>query len=336
MHQTRIMPVILGIESSCDDTAAAVLVDGHIQSNIISSQKVHKQYGGVVPELAARAHLQNIIPVVDQALRTANIDKKEVNAVAYTLGPGLIGSLLVGNSFAKSFAISLDVPLIEVNHMQAHLLVHFEKSIPNPSFPFLGLTVSGGHTQLVLASSPNQMEVIGQTLDDAVGEAFDKVGKMIGLPYPAGPFIDKYTQNGKANIPFPTPKVSDLNFSFSGFKTSVLYHLRKQQQRDEHYIQNHRDDLCASVQHTLVNILMEKLEKAVNKTGVNEIVIGGGVSANTGLRQALSKKTNWNVFIPPLAFTTDNAAMIAVAGYFKYQNNTFGALDRQAQSRMPL
>ncbi|MCH2655582.1 MAG: tRNA (adenosine(37)-N6)-threonylcarbamoyltransferase complex transferase subunit TsaD [Flavobacteriales bacterium] len=228
------------------------------------------------------------------------------------------------------------MPLIEVNHMQAHLLVHFEKSIPNPSFPFLGLTVSGGHTQLVLVSSPNQMEVIGQTLDDAVGEAFDKVGKMIGLPYPAGPFIDKYAQNGKANIPFPTPKVSALNFSFSGFKTSVLYHLRKQQQLDEHYIQNHRNDLCASVQHTLVNILMEKLEKAVNKTGIKKIVIGGGVSANTGLRQALSKKMDWNIFIPPLAFTTDNAAMIAVAGYFKYQNNIFGALDRQAQSRMPL
>ena len=292
------MPVILGIESSCDDTAAAVLVDGHIRSNIISSQKVHKQYGGVVPELAARAHLQNIIPVVDQALRTANIDKKEVNAVAYTLGPGLIGSLLVGNSFAKSFALSLDVPLIEVNHMQAHLLVHFEKSIPNPSFPFLGLTVSGGHTQLVLVSSPNQMEVIGQTLDDAVGEAFDKVGKMIGLPYPAGPFIDKYAQNGKANIPFPTPKVSALNFSFSGFKTSVLYHLRKQQQLDEHYIQNRRNDLCASVQHTLVNILMEKLEKAVNKTGIKKICNWWRCFSKYRTSKGIVKKNGLEYFYP--------------------------------------
>ena len=330
------MPVILGIESSCDDTAAAVLVDGYIRSNIVSSQKVHKQYGGVVPELAARAHLQNIIPVVDQALRTANIDKKEVNAVAYTLGPGLIGSLMVGNSFAKSYALSLGVPLIEVNHMQAHLLVHFEKSIPNPSFPFLGLTVSGGHTQLVLVNHPNQMEVIGQTLDDAVGETFDKVGQMIGLPYPAGPISDQYAKNGSANISFPKPKVADLDFSFSGLKTSVLYHLRKQQQMDAQYIENHREDLCASVQHTLINILMDKLEKAVQKTGIQEIVVGGGVSANAGLRQALSKKRGWNVFIPPLRFTTDNAAMIAVAGYFKYQTNNFGELDRQAESRLPL
>ena len=330
------MPVILGIESSCDGTAAAVLIDGHICSNIIANQKVHKQYGGVVPELAARAHLQNIIPVVDQALSTANIDKKEVNAVAYTIGPGLIGSLLVGNSFAKSLSMSLGVPLIEVNHMQAHLLVHFEKSIPDPSFPFLGLTVSGGHTQLVLVNSPSEMEVIGQTLDDAVGEAFDKAGKMIGLPYPAGPYIDKYAQNGEPNISFSIPKVPGLDFSFSGFKTSVLYYLRKHQQLDKDYIQNHRNDLCSSVQHILVNILMEKLEKAVIQTGIKEIVIGGGVSANSGLRQALSKQTDWNVFIPPLSFTTDNAAMIAVAGYFKYQNNNFGVLDRQAQSRMSL
>jgi N6-L-threonylcarbamoyladenine synthase len=330
------MPVILGIESSCDDTAAAVLVDGYVRSNIIANQEVHKHYGGVVPELAARAHLQHIIPVVDQALDKANIDKKEVNAVAYTLGPGLIGSLLVGNSFAKSLAMSLDVPLIEVNHMQAHLLVHFEKSIPDPPFPFLGLTVSGGHTQLVLVSSPTELEVIGQTLDDAVGEAFDKAGKMIGLPYPAGPYIDKYAQDGEPNIPFSTPKVQGLNFSFSGFKTSVLYYLRKQQQLDKHFIQKRRNDLCSSVQHILVNILMEKLEKAVAKTGIKEIVIGGGVSANSGLRLALSNKTEWNVYIPPISFTTDNAAMIAVAGYFKYQNKNFGVLNRQAQSRMSL
>ena len=330
------MPIILGIESSCDDTAAAVLIDGYIRSNIIASQDVHREYGGVVPELAARAHLQNIIPVVDQAFSKANIDKKEVNAVAYTLGPGLIGSLLVGNSFAKSLAMSLNVPLIEVNHMQAHLLVHFEKSIPNPSFPFIGLTVSGGHTQLVLVKSPNKMEVIGQTLDDAVGEAFDKVGKMIGLPYPAGPYIDKYAQDGEPNISFSIPKVPGLDFSFSGFKTSVLYYLRKQQELEKDYIRNHRNDLCSSVQHILVNILIEKLKKAVIETGIKEIVIGGGVSANSGLRLALSKQTDWNVFIPPLSFTTDNAAMIAVAGYFKYQNKSFGDLDSQAQSRMVL
>ena len=330
------MPIILGIESSCDDTAAAVLVDRHIRSNIVASQDVHREHGGVVPELAARAHLQNIIPVVDQALSKANIDKKEVNAVAYTLGPGLIGSLLVGNSFAKSLAMSLNVPLIEVNHMQAHLLVHFEKSIPNPSFPFIGLTVSGGHTQLVLVKSPNKMEVIGQTLDDAVGEAFDKVGKMIGLPYPAGPYIDKYAQDGEPNISFSIPKVPGLDFSFSGFKTSVLYYLRKQQELEKDYIRNHRNDLCSSVQHILVNILIEKLKKAVIETGIKEIVIGGGVSANSGLRLALSKQTDWNVFIPPLSFTTDNAAMIAVAGHFKYQNKSFGDLDSQAQSRMVL
>tara|TARA_B100000003_G_C10882966_1_gene351942 strand:+ start:207 stop:1199 length:993 start_codon:yes stop_codon:yes gene_type:complete len=330
------MPVILGIESSCDDTAAAVLVDGHIYSNIIANQKVHKHYGGVVPELAARAHLKNIIPVVDQALSIANIDKKELNAVAYTLGPGLIGSLLVGNSFAKSLSMSLGIPLIEVNHMQAHLLVHFEKSIPDPTFPFLGLTVSGGHTQLVIVKSPFEMEIIGQTLDDAVGEAFDKAGKMMDLPYPAGPYIDKYAQKGEPNIPFSIPKVPGLDFSFSGFKTSVLYHLKKQNQLDKDYIKKNRNDLCSSIQHILVSILMEKLEKAVIQTGIQEIVVGGGVSANSGLRQALNEMKDWNVFIPPLSFTTDNAAMIAVAGYFKYQNNNFGVLDRQAQSRMSL
>lgn len=330
------MPVILGIESSCDDTAAAVLVDGYVRSNIIANQEVHKHYGGVVPELAARAHLQHIIPVVDQALDKANIDKKEVNAVAYTLGPGLMGSLLVANSFAKSLAMSLEVPLIEVNHMQAHLLVHFEKSTPNPSFPFLGLTVSGGHTQLVLVTAPDQMKVIGQTLDDAIGEAFDKAGKMLGLPYPAGPYIDHYAQRGTPNIPFSIPKVPDLDFSFSGFKTNVLYFLQKQQELDKNFITDQRNNLCASIQSTLLRIVMEKLEKAVDQTGVNQIVLGGGVSANSGLRKALAKRKEWNVFIPPLAFTTDNAAMIAVAGHFKYQHNHFGKLTSQSQSRMSL
>ena len=312
------MPVILGIESSCDDTAAAVFFDGHIRSNIIANQKVHKQYGGVVPELAARAHLQNIIPVVDQALSTANIDKKEVNAVAYTLGPGLIGSLLVGNSFAKSLSMSLGVPLIEVNHMQAHLLVHFEKSIPNPSFPFIGLTVSGGHTQLILVKSPNRMEVIGQTLDDAVGEAFDKAGKMIGLPYPAGPYIDKYAQDGEPNIPFSTPKVPGLNFSFSGLKTSFKRCVESGLKEDRNFIKIESNNLCASLQSTIIKILSEKTLNAVKLTGVNNIVFGGGVSANSGIRNYFEQhKEKLNIFFPKIQYTTDNAAMICVAA----QNN---------------
>ena len=330
------MPIILGIESSCDDTAAAVLQDGSILSNVIANQRVHEQFGGVVPELAARAHLQNIVPVVDQALAQANIAKKDIHAVAYTLGPGLVGSLLVGNSFAKSLALSLGVPLIEVNHMQAHLLVHFEKDLPKPKFPFLGLTVSGGHTQLVIVRNVDDMEIIGETLDDAVGEAFDKAGKMLGLPYPSGPAIDRLAREGKACVEFAKPSVSALNFSFSGLKTSILYHLRDKHQEDDKYIKKNLNDLCASIQSTIVSIVMEKLELAVQQTGINEVALGGGVSANSGLRNALMNKKKWNIYLPPLSLTTDNAAMIALAGSFKYENGNYGQLDSHAQSRMPL
>ena len=330
------MPIILGIESSCDDTAAAVLQDGSILSNIIANQRVHEQFGGVVPELAARAHLQNIVPVVDQALAQANIAKKDIHAVAYTLGPGLVGSLLVGNSFAKSLALSLGVPLIEVNHMQAHLLVHFEKDLPKPKFPFLGLTVSGGHTQLVIVRNVDDMEIIGETLDDAVGEAFDKAGKMLGLPYPSGPAIDRLAREGKACVEFAKPSVSALNFSFSGLKTSILYHLRDKHQEDDKYIKKNLNDLCASIQSTIVSIVMEKLELAVQQTGITEVALGGGVSANSGLRNALMNKKKWNIYLPPLSLTTDNAAMIALAGSFKYENGNYGQLDSHAQSRMPL
>lgn len=330
------MPIILGIESSCDDTAAAVLQDGSILSNVIANQRVHEQFGGVVPELAARAHLQNIVPVVDQALAQANIAKKDIHAVAYTLGPGLVGSLLVGNSFAKSLALSFGVPLIEVNHMQAHLLVHFEKDLPKPKFPFLGLTVSGGHTQLVIVRNVDDMEIIGETLDDAVGEAFDKAGKMLGLPYPSGPAIDRLAREGKACVEFAKPSVSALNFSFSGLKTSILYHLRDKHQEDDKYIKKNLNDLCASIQSTIVSIVMEKLELAVQQTGITEVALGGGVSANSGLRNALMNKKKWNIYLPPLSLTTDNAAMIALAGSFKYENGNYGQLDSHAQSRMPL
>lgn len=330
------MPIILGIESSCDDTAAAVLQDGSILSNVIANQRVHEQFGGVVPELAARAHLQNIVPVVDQALAQANIAKKDIHAVAYTLGPGLVGSLLVGNSFAKSLALSFGVPLIEVNHMQAHLLVHFEKDLPKPKFPFLGLTVSGGHTQLVIVRNVDDMEIIGETLDDAVGEAFDKAGKMLGLPYPSGPAIDSLAREGKACVEFAKPSVSALNFSFSGLKTSILYHLRDKHQEDDKYIKKNLNDLCASIQSTIVSIVMEKLELAVQQTGITEVALGGGVSANSGLRNALMNKKKWNIYLPPLSLTTDNAAMIALAGSFKYENGNYGQLDSHAQSRMPL
>jgi N6-L-threonylcarbamoyladenine synthase len=329
------MPIILGIESSCDDTAAAVLKDGSILSNVIANQQIHEQYGGVVPELAARAHLQNIVPVVDQALAQANIDKKDLHAVAYTLGPGLVGSLLVGNSFAKSLAISLNIPLIEVNHMQAHLLVHFEKDLPKPKFPFLGLTVSGGHTQLVLVEDIDQMKVIGETLDDAVGEAFDKAGKMLGLPYPSGPSIDRLAKKGVARVEFSKPKVSGLDFSFSGLKTSILYHLRAKQKEDSHYIINNLNDLCASIQTTIVSIVTEKITSAVKQTGITEIALGGGVSANSELRNALKANKEWNVYLPPLSLTTDNAAMIALAGAFKFEKENFGQLYSHAQSRMP-
>jgi len=322
---------ILGIESSCDDTSASVLMDNTLLSNIIANQQVHKDFGGVVPELASRAHQQNIIPVIDKALKNANIQKTDLNAVAFTRGPGLLGSLLVGTSFAKSFALGLNIPLIEVNHLKAHILAHFviqkgkEKHVPN--FPFLCLTVSGGHTQIVMVNGYNDMKIIGQTIDDAAGEAFDKAAKILGLDYPGGPLIDKYAQEGNPDaFVFAKANIPGLDFSFSGLKTSFLYFLRDNLKKDPLFIQNNLCDLCASMQSAIVNTLMIKLKLASQQTGITEIAIAGGVSANSGLRKAVSKmqeSAGWKVHIPEFQFTTDNAAMIAVAGYFKYLEGTF-------------
>lgn len=330
---------ILAIESSCDDTAAAVLCNGKILSNIVATQKVHQQYGGVVPELASRAHQQNIVPVIHQALAQANIDKKDVSAIAFTRGPGLMGSLLVGTSFAKSLSMGLNIPLIEVNHMQAHILAHFieEDEFEKPEFPFLAMTISGGHTQIVKVSDYFKMEVIGETLDDAVGEAFDKSAKILDLPYPGGPLIDKYAQEGNPKaFPFPKPKVDGLNFSFSGFKTSVLYFIQKETKNDPDFIKKNLTDICASIQYSIIRILMDKLKKAVNETGINQVAIAGGVSANSGIRQALKdaeKKWGWKCYVPKFEYTTDNAAMIGIAGYHKYLNNDFADFSVTAQSR---
>jgi N6-L-threonylcarbamoyladenine synthase len=320
---------ILAIESSCDDTAAAVLCNSSRRSNVVATQKIHEEYGGVVPELASRAHQQNIVPVVHQALAKANIDKKQLSAIAFTRGPGLMGSLLVGTSFAKSLALGLDIPLIEVNHMQAHILAHFidMENGKKPSFPFLAMTLSGGHTQIVLVRDHFDMEILGETLDDAVGEAFDKSAKILGLPYPGGPLVDKYAQFGNPKaFPFPTPKVQDLNFSFSGLKTSILYFIQRQQGENPNFVSENRDDICASIQYTIVNILMEKLKKAVKRTGIKQIAIGGGVSANSGIRNALAaaeKKYGWTTFVPPFEYCTDNAAMIGIVGYLKYLKGDF-------------
>jgi len=330
---------ILAIESSCDDTAAAVLSNGKILSNIVATQEVHKQYGGVVPELASRAHQQNIVPVIHQALEKANIDKKDLSAIAFTRGPGLMGSLLVGTSFAKSLAMGLDVPLIEVNHMQAHILAHFieEEGFDKPEFPFLAMTISGGHTQIVKVSDYFDMEVIGETLDDAVGEAFDKSAKILGLPYPGGPLIDKYAREGDPKaFQFTKPKVDDLNFSFSGFKTAVLYFIQKKTKEDPEFVEKNLKDICASIQYTIIGILMDKLKKAVKNTGINQVAIGGGVSANSGIRQALvdaETKWGWKCFIPKFEYTTDNAAMIGIAGYHKYLQKDFADFSVTAQSR---
>lgn len=321
---------ILGIESSCDDTSAAVIKDRKILANIIANQQVHREFGGVVPELASRAHQQNIIPVIDNALTRANISKKQLNAIAFTNGPGLLGSLLVGASFAKSFALALNIPLIEVNHMHAHILAHFiedEQHKRMPPFPFLCLTVSGGHTQIVLIRNYTDMEVIGQTIDDAAGEAFDKAAKIMGLPYPGGPLIDKLAKEGKPDaFRFPHPVAEGLDYSFSGLKTSFLYFLRDRLKEDPSYVEKNKSDLCASIQKTIIDVLMKQLHKAVNQTGIRDIAIAGGVSANSGLRQALLDKEesgNWRVYIPKFEYCTDNAAMIAVAGYFKYMQNDF-------------
>lgn len=320
---------ILAIESSCDDTAAAIVRDGTVLSNCIANQEVHRQYGGVVPEVASRAHQANIIPVVDMALKQAGIGKEKVDAVAFTRGPGLMGSLLVGTSFAKAFALSRDLPLIEVNHLQAHVLAHFAEN-PKPKFPFLCLTVSGGHTQIVLVRDYLDMEIIGETLDDAAGEAFDKSGKLLGLGYPAGPLIDKLAHEGLPRFPFPEPAVPGLNFSFSGLKTSILYFLKKEVGENQNFIAENLADLCASIQTSIVTILLKKLRKAARQTGIREIAIAGGVSANSGLRRALEEmgeKEGWSTYIPAFQYCTDNAGMIGVAGYFKYLAGEFCGQD---------
>jgi N6-L-threonylcarbamoyladenine synthase len=321
--------IILGIESSCDDTSAAVIRDGLVLSNCIANQEAHVQYGGVVPEVASRAHQENIVPVVDLALKKSGVRKSEINAVAFTKGPGLIGSLLVGVSFAKSFALGLRIPLIEVHHMQAHILAHFAEH-PKPSFPFLCLTVSGGHTQIVLVRDYLDMTVLGTTLDDAAGEAFDKTGKLLGLDYPAGPLIDKLAAEGKPVFNFPEPQIRNLDFSFSGLKTSILYFLQDKVKEDPDFVKNNLQDICASLQHRIVSILIKKLRKASQMTGIKEVAIAGGVSANSGLRaelQKTGKKENWKTYIPGMEYCTDNAAMIAITGYYKFLKGEFSGQD---------
>ena len=328
---------ILAIESSCDETSAAVAVDGKVLNNIIATQSVHENYGGVVPELASRAHQQNIVPVVDEALKNAAISKDDLSAIAFTRGPGLMGALLVGTSFAKSMALALDIPLIEVNHMQAHILAHSIDD-PKPSFPFLCLTVSGGHTQIVLVKDYLEMEVIGETQDDAVGEAFDKTAKMLGLGYPGGPLVDKLAQEGDAlRFKFPETEMQGLNYSFSGIKTAVLYFLRDQLKQNESFIKDNVNDICASVQYTLVRMLLQKLRKAARQHHISEIAIAGGVSANSGLRNTLNemaKKEGWNVYIPSFEYCTDNAGMIAMAAHFKYVQDEFVGQEVSALPRM--
>ena len=322
---------ILGIETSCDDTSAAVISDGVLLSNVIAGQAIHEAYGGVVPELASRAHQQNIIPVVHEALKRAGIKKEELSAVAFTRGPGLMGSLLVGTSFAKGFVQALNIPLIEVNHLQGHVLAHFIKDkdgdTKQPDFPFLCLLVSGGNSQIILVKAYNDMEVIGQTIDDAAGEAFDKCAKVMGLPYPGGPVIDKLAKEGNADaFQFSKPNIDGYNYSFSGLKTSFLYTLRDRVKENPNFIEENKNDLCASLQTTIIDILMKKLRLAAKDLNINEIAVAGGVSANSALRNAFlahADKYNWNVYIPKFAYTTDNAAMIAITGLFKYNDNVF-------------
>lgn len=320
------MSTILAIESSCDETSAAVISNGKICSNIVATQVIHQKYGGVVPELASRAHQQHIVPVVEKALLDAKVSKKDLNAIAFTRGPGLLGALLVGASFAKAFALGLNIPLIEVNHMQAHVLAHFIED-PTPSFPFLCLTVSGGHTQIVLVRSPLDMEIIGETQDDAVGEAFDKTAKLLNLPYPGGPLVDKHAQQGNPlAYTFPLSEMPGLNYSFSGIKTSILYFLQGKTKANPQFVEENIADICASVQHTLIKMLLQKLRKAARQTGISDIAIAGGVSANSGLRKSLlelGEKERWNVFIPRFEYCTDNAAMIAMASHFKFEQADF-------------
>lgn len=334
--------IILGIESSCDDTSAAVIKGNKILSNIAANQEIHKEYGGVVPELASRAHQQNIIPVVQKSLTQANIQQKDICAVGFTRGPGLLGSLLVGTSFAKSLAMSLGVPLIEVNHLQAHILAHFiEDANPMPpKFPFLCLTVSGGHTMIVLVKDYFDMEIIGKTIDDAAGEAFDKIGKIFDLDYPAGPIIDKLAKQGNPNaFQFNKPKIEGYNYSFSGLKTSVLYFIQKEVKKNPNFIQENLNDLCASVQRTIIEVLMKKLEKAASDYDIKEIAIAGGVSANSALRDAMKQnqeRLGWNIYIPKFEYTTDNAAMIAMVAQLKYERKEFSDLSISATARYDL
>ncbi len=333
---------ILGIESSCDDTSAAVIRDGVILSNVIAGQKVHEAYGGVVPELASRAHQQNIVPVVSEALKQAGVRKEELSAIAFTRGPGLLGSLLVGTSFTKGLASALNIPMVEVNHLQAHVLAHFIKANEaderHPRFPFLCLLVSGGNSQVILVRDWNDMEVIGQTIDDAAGEAFDKCAKVMGLGYPGGPVVDRLAKEGNpAAFQFSKPVVTGYDFSFSGLKTSFLYLVRDELKKDPDFIEKHKSDLCASLQYTIIEVLMNKLRRASKDLKIREIAVAGGVSANSGLRKAFEDdavKYHWNIFIPPFAYTTDNAAMVAVSGYFKYLHREFASLDMAPFSRV--
>jgi len=331
------MAIILGIESSCDETSASICIDGEIKSNVIATQVIHAKYGGVVPELASRAHQQNIIPAVHAGIEDAKIHKNDIDAVAFTRGPGLLGALLVGTAFAKSFALARNIPLIEVNHMQAHILAHFIDD-PKPSFPFLCLTVSGGHTQIVLVKDYFDMELLGQTLDDAAGEAFDKTAKILNLPYPGGPLIDKHAQLGRADaFKLPEPQIPGLDFSFSGLKTAILYMVQNQQKLNPNFLAEQMDDVCASVQSRIVSILLNKVKKAVKQTGVKDVAIAGGVSANSGLRNGLielGNKYKWNVYIPKFEYCTDNAAMIAIAGYQKFLKQDFVSQEIAPLARM--
>jgi N6-L-threonylcarbamoyladenine synthase len=332
-------PLILGIESSCDDTSVAIIKGHQILANVVSNQKIHAEYGGVVPELASRAHQQNIVPAYEIAIKRAGIQQDQLNAIAYTRGPGLMGSLLVGSSFAKGLSLALEVPLIEVHHMHAHILAHLiDDNEASPEFPFICLTVSGGHTQLIIVKSPTEMQIVGETIDDAAGEAFDKAAKMMGLPYPGGPLIDKLAKEGKVGThPFKVGMMKGYDFSFSGFKTSVLYYLRDQVEKDPHFIEKHQANLCASIQDSILSALFKKLDKLVAETGIKEVAIAGGVSANSELRKRLAAKSNqgWNTYLPKFEYCTDNAAMIAMAGYFRYQAAQFGELAAAPQARMP-
>lgn len=331
---------ILAIESSCDDTAAAVLCNDKVLSNVVANQLIHNQYGGVVPELASRAHQQNIVPVIDAALKKANIKKEQLSAIAFTQGPGLMGSLLVGSSFAKSMALALDIPLIAVNHMQAHILAHFidEEGYDKPEFPFIALTISGGHTQIVRVDNFFDMTIIGETTDDAVGEAFDKTAKILGLPYPGGPLVDKNAQLGNPKaFSFTKPKVPGLDFSFSGLKTAILYFIQKNKAENPNFIDENINDICASIQHTIIEILMDKLKLAVKETGIKQIAIGGGVSANSGIRKTLKEaeqKYGWKTFVPKFEYTTDNAAMIGIVGYQKYLSQHFESASVVSKARI--